>query len=80
VRLFTFLCQNKNKTFLTKKKKRKMFAVGKVCVILDFFSIITIIYFFYFRTEIETSAFWTKDVGLGQMFLLDRVADLARTI
>jgi hypothetical protein len=75
VRLFTFLCQNKTKTFLTKKKKkkkkRKMCAVGKVCVILDF-------YFSGLKSRLPP--FWTKDVGLGQIFLLDRVADLARTI
>jgi hypothetical protein len=66
VRLFTFLCQNKKKTFLTKKKKRKVCAVGKVCVILDFFKII--IYFFYFRTEIETAAILDKGRWVGTYF------------
>ena len=28
----------------------------------------------------ESAAIFAKDIGLGQIFLLDRVADLARTI
>ena len=44
-----------------------MCAVGKVCVILDFLKKI-IIYFFYFRTEIETVAILDKGRWVGTDF------------
>ena len=70
-------------------QKRKMCAVGKVSVILNFKK--KIISSISMQTSArrtmgtcsmydESAAIFAKDIGLRQIFLLDRVADLARTI
>ena len=79
-----------------KENQRKMCTVGKVCVILDYLKkkiISSISQQTSARscTRAETqstmgsmydvsAAIFAKDIGLGQIFLIDRVADLARTI
>ena len=77
MRLFTFLCQNKRKTLL----KKKDVCGGKDLRDTQFFFFRIIIYFSSISgTRSRLPPFWTKDVGLGHIFLLDRVADLARII